>query len=181
MRRSYKILALTMPGILVTRGAIGAESIEFVAEHLAEIAMDNRYASLPIWAACGAESTGNASESDHDAGACFGVTAGYAQTHSGSLSLDGPMLAFSASWAIGKDHRITAFSFLDDFKLASGVEHRPLEVTFAAPPLTLPAESEFTGLDGAARDIGLGAAFSGPAHWSWLPWFEWSAGVLWQR
>jgi hypothetical protein len=144
-----------------------AESIEFVAEHLAEIAMDDRYASLPLWSGC--DDT------------CFNLSVAYAQSHSDTLSIAGPMLSLGVSKPIGEALKLSGFVFFDDLALRSGVEHRPLEVTFSTPPLTLPAESEFTGLDGSARDSGLGIALNGKTKWSWLPWFEWSAGVMWQQ
>jgi len=157
---------------LLARVARATESIEFVAEHLPEIAMDNRFASLPLWNVC---------DSEADDESCFGFNVGYARSHSGTLAIDGPMLSLSVMRPVGADFRLTGFVFLDDLALSGGTEHRPLEVLFTHPPLNLPAASEFTGLDGKARDVGLGVALNGSAHLRWLPWFEWSAGVMWQR
>lgn len=168
--RNHKVLALAFTLATLARGLGATESIEFVAEHLPEIAMDNRYASLPLWNACESEKT-----------FCFGTSVGYARTHSGTLSIDGPMISLSVVRPLNDRLRLTGFVFFDDLTLASGVEHRPLEVLFANPPLTLPAASEFTGLDGEARDVGLGVALNGSAHLHWLPWFEWSTGVMWQQ
>lgn len=174
MLRNHRALVLTIPLALLTGRASAKESIEFVAEHLPEIAMDNRYASLPLWSSC-----------DEGAGAddrfCFGMNAGYAETHSGTLTFDGPMFALSASRPLNAKYRLTAFAFYDSFSLTSGVEHRPLDTLFVDVPLTQPAEAEFTGLDGTAHDTGLGVTLNGSADWRWLPWFEWSAGVLWQQ
>jgi hypothetical protein len=174
MQRTLEILGLTLCLALVSARVSAKENIEFVAEHLAEIEMDNRYASLPLWNTCDDASAA-------DTIACFGISAGYARTQSGTLSFDGPMLALSADRPIGKRLRLTSFLFFDDFSLGSGVERRPLDVLFADAPLTLPAESEFTGLDGTAQDVGFGVAVNGKADWNWLPWFEWSAGVMWQQ
>ncbi len=150
--------------------ASAAESLEFVAEHLAEIAMDNRYASLPLWSGCGGEES-----------VCRGVSAGLARTRSGSLSNDGTLRAANADWSLGRNHRLQAFAFYDRFALRSGIERRPMEVSFAPVPLALPADGEFTGLRGTARDVGLGLAIEGTADWRWLPRFDWSAGALWQE
>jgi outer membrane receptor protein involved in Fe transport len=174
MQRKSEVLALMLCLALGSERAGAKESIEFVAEHLAEIAMDNRYASLPLWNECD-----EARRADRSA--CYGINGGYARTHSGTLSFDGPLLAFGAKLPIGKTLQLTGLLFFDDFSLGSGVERRPLDVLFADVPLTLPAEAEFTGLDGKARDVGLGVAINGRADWSWLPWFEWSAGVMWQQ
>ena len=160
--------------ILMAQGLRAAESIEVVAEHLPEIAMDNRYASLPLWSRCDVD------DNDTKEPYCFGVNAGYAWTHSATLSIDGPMISLSTTRPIGEEFQLTGFVFFDDFALASGQEQRLLEVRFTQPPLTLPAQAEFSGLDGDARDMGFGAALRGSAHWNWLPWFEWSAGLMWQ-
>jgi hypothetical protein len=160
--------------LLLARGAIAKESIEFVAEHLPEIAMDNRYASLPLWSSCN-------QDRQADAGYCFGLDASYAVIHSGTLSFDGPMLSLGVSRPMGEKHRLTAFAFFDRFSLASGVEHRPLDTLFVDVPLTQPAEAEFAGLDGSAHDLGFGMALNGSADWGWVSGFEWSAGILWQQ
>jgi hypothetical protein len=136
--------------------------------------MDNRFASLPLWNSCQQERAA-------DQLFCAGINAGYSAIHSGTLSFDGPMLALSASRPLGDKYRLTGFAFYDWFSLASGVEHRPLDTLFVDVPLTQPADADFTGLDGKAHDIGLGLALNGSADWSWLPWFEWSAGVMWQQ
>jgi len=159
---------------LLARVASATESIEFVAEHLPEIAMDNRYASLPLWEVCDDERSA-------DGKFCFGMNVGYARTHSGTLSIDGPMISLGATRHLGENFRLTGFAFVDELALAGGVEHRPLDVLFANPPLTLPAAADFTGLDGKARDVGFGVALNGSAHLRWLPWFEWSAGLMWQQ
>ena len=52
MVRKYKVLALAATLATLARGVSATESIEFIAEHLPEIAMDNRYASLPLWRTC---------------------------------------------------------------------------------------------------------------------------------
>ena len=174
MQRKYQALALIVPWVLLTEAASARESIEFVAEHLPEIAMDNRFASLPLWSSCK-----HARQADDLY--CFGVNASYAEIHSSSLSFDGPMLSLSASRPLGEKHRLTGFVFYDDFSLASGVEHRPLDTLFVDVPLTQPADAGFAGLDGTAHDLGLGIALNGSADWRWLPALKWSAGIMWQQ
>lgn len=173
MQRKH-VLAVAIPFAFLTEAAIGKESIEFVAEHLPEIAMDNRYASLPLWNTCDDDRRA-------DRRLCFGINPGYARTHSGTLSFDGALLSLSAARPLGNKHRLTGFAFFDDFSLASRVERRPLAVLFADPPLALPEQAQFTGLNGKARDVGFGLAVNGSAHWGRLPGFEWSAGILWQQ
>jgi hypothetical protein len=174
MQCKYQVLALTIPFAFLAEAAVAKESIEFVAEHLPEIAMDNRFASLPLWNECHLKRAA-------DDAFCVGINASYSAIHSSTLSFDGPMLALSGSRPLGEKYRLTAFAFYDQFSLAGGVEHRPLETLFVDVPLTQPAEAEFTGLNGKAHDMGFGIAFNGSADWRWLPWFEWSAGVMWQQ
>jgi hypothetical protein len=172
MARKFKVLALAATLAALAQGASAMESIEFIAEHLPEVAMDNRYAALPLWNACNDDARNTY---------CFGMNAGYARTHSGALSIDGPMFALNLARPLNEKLRFTAFVFFDDLALSGGTESRPLEAKFANPPLSLPAEAEFSGLDGAGRDVGAGVAFNGAAHWRWLPSFEWSAGLMWQQ
>lgn len=168
MRCHSGIPALAVLLVLTTRVS-ATESIEFVTEHLPEIAMDNRYASLPLWDDCGGQKP------------CIGIQAGYQRTHAGTFAIDGPLLALSMSRPLGATHRLTGFVFYDAFDLTGGTERRPLDITFATPPLSLPAAAEFAGLDGNATDRGLGLAVNGASDWRWLPAFQWSAGLLWQR
>lgn len=155
---------------LLLAGTAGAkENIEFVAEHLPEIAMDNRYASLPLWSAC------------DGANPCFDLQAGYQRTHADSFGIDGPMFALGARWNNAKRYRISGFVFYDHFTLDGGSELRPLDSTFVDPPLSLPATAAFSGLNGTATDVGAGIAFTGSAQWRGLPPWEWTAGLVWQR
>lgn len=122
------------------------ESIEFVSEHLAEIAMDNRYATLPLWSMPAAKWS-------------MTTQAAYAQTRTGGLSIDGPMFALGVSHRLGENWQITGLAFFDDLILAGDIDRRPLEVQFTSGvPLTLPAEAEFTGLSGTGRSTGAGFA-----------------------
>ncbi len=148
------------------------ESIEFVGEHLAEIAMDNRYASLPLWAPSKAASPGWR----------FTAQAAVAQTNIGSLAIDGPMFALVTSRWINDHWRLVGLAFLDDLSLSGGIERRPLEVNFAQGlPLSLPSPAEFTGLSGAARNIGLGFAVRRTSSLRLWHSYDWTAGLIWQR
>jgi len=174
MQRTHRVPALAFALAFSSQGAHAKESIEFVAEHLAEIAMDNRYASLPLWNSC-------AAGPQADNLFCFGVNAAYGSTHSGTLSIDGPMLALNATRWLGEKYRLSGFVFVDDFSLRGGVEHRPLHTLFADVPIAQPVAAQFTGLDGKARDVGFGLALNGTADIRWLGSFEWSAGLMWQQ
>ena len=153
-----------------TTAAATLEDIGFVSEHLPEIAMDNRYAQLPLWSSCGTEH-----------GYCPTLNAGYAATHSQTLSIDGPMFSVGVSHQAGR-WSLTAFGFYDPLRLHSGTEQRPLDVDFVSGvPYRLPAPAEFSGLEGSANDMGFGFALRRAASLPALGHFAWTAGVLWQQ
>ncbi|HTU64961.1 MAG TPA: hypothetical protein VMF52_03335 [Steroidobacteraceae bacterium] len=161
MRRRTRIFAAAV--LILTAGASGAsEDIAFVAEHLPEVAMDDRYAALPLWAR-GVD-----------------VSAGLTAMSSGTLDLRGP--TFDVAGTVGF-HGLTfkPFAFFDSFSLTSGRERRPLDEPFVATPLALPAAAEFRGLDGRMSDAGVGFAVGDQVSSSWLGEFDWFAGLLYQR
>jgi hypothetical protein len=146
------------------------EDIGFVSEHLPEIAMDNRYAQLPLWTSCGVEH-----------GYCPSLNVGYASTHSQTLSIDGPMFSLGLTHDVG-EWSITGFAFYDPLSLRSGTERRPLDVDFVSGvPYQLPVPAEFSGLNGSADDTGFGIALRRDASVPWLGQFTWTAGLLWQQ
>src|SRR4051812_29463477 len=150
--------AFLMLGVLPAAHA-APHTIEYVAEHLPEVAMDNRYAVLPLQG---------------------GISVGHAQTHSQTLSIEGPMVSAGLQRPIDA-WTLTGFAFYDRFELRSGVEHRPLDVLFTdGVPWQLPVDAEFTGLSGSARDVGAGLALGRAAHLPVLHDFTWSVGLLWQ-
>jgi hypothetical protein len=169
MRRRFIIL----PALALMAPALPAatpEDIGFVSEHLPEIAMDNRYAQLPLWSSC---------RTEH--GYCPSLNIGYAATRSQTLSIEGPMFSVGVTHDAGP-WSITGFAFYDPLSLRSGTEQRPLDVDFATGvPYQLPAPAQFSGLDGSANDMGFGIALRRDASLPWLGHFSWTAGVSWQQ
>lgn len=153
--------------------AAAAESIEFVQEHLAEIVMDNRYATLPLWAS----SVTGVSE-----GWQLATQAAFSRTNTGDLTVDGPLLSLGATRNLAENWRLTGFAFYDALHFSAGVDHRPLEVQFAnGVPLALPAAGEFTGLDGSEKSYGVGIAIQRRSHIRLWGDYEWTAGILWHH
>lgn len=154
------------------------ESIEFVAEHLPEVAMDNRYATLPIWGVTFQET---------NAGAWFGqngvaAQAGFSSTSAGNLTIEGPLLSAAMRWELGDRWNLTGFLFYDDLQLTAQSEQRPLQTLFApTDPLSRPAESLFTGLDGTATGYGAGLSLTLHSSRGWLGEHRWVTGLLWQE
>ena len=162
---------LLLAAVLASPAAFPAkEDIAFVAEHLPEVAMDDRYARLPLW--------DEPADAQH---ARFGAELGYARLASGRLHLGGPMLELNAqrTWDAWQ---ITAFAFRDalDFS-SSGADRRALDQPFVDTPIAMPVAAEFTGLDGRMSDLGTGLSLRRHLDRSWVGALDWSAGLLWQR
>ena len=164
-------------GLWSTSASAAKEDIEFVAEHLPEVAMDNRYATLPIWGANFGES----------GAALFGqhgliAQAGFSSTRTGDLIIEGPLLSAALHWPLGDHWNLSGFMFYDDLWFSGQNDRRPLQTLFApADPLTRPAESLFARLDGTALDFGTGLTLTLRGHDGRLGEHQWVAGLLWQQ
>ena len=163
-RLSIAAWTLVALGLPAAHALAANESIEFVQEHLAEIVMDNRYATLPIW------------------GTRYSTQAAYSKTETGGLAVDGPMFSLGGSRNIADDWQLSGFAFFDDLSLSSGIDHRPLEVQFIrGVPLSLPARAQFNALDGSEKSYGLGVGIRHSGTTRFWHDYEWAAGVLWHH
>jgi hypothetical protein len=155
---------------LPPRVAADVHSFEFVAEHLPEVAMDNRYASLPLW-----------SVDVTPANASLTLQPALTRISSGGLALDGGMGAIAARRALGDRWSGLALGFVDHLRFSGASDRRPLETLFTHTPLSLPADASFTDLRGVYRNSGFGLALSHALTRSPSQTSEWVAGVLYQR
>lgn len=156
--------------LAAARACFAAESLEFVAEHLPESAMDNRYATLPLWNAV-AEPAGNWQ---------FAVQGGASQSGSGALRQTGSLLSVAAARRLDARWSLRAFGFGDALRFSGAGGQRPLEVQFVTPPLALPAAALFSDLRGRYRNLGAGFALTRMDD-GWPGAREWAVGALWQR
>lgn len=148
----------------------GAHDIEFVSEHLVEVAMDHRYAALPVW------------PSETGARRQFTAQAGYSATRTGELELSGPTFSMGVHRSLHRGWTLSGFAFFDDLQFSGRNDHRPLDVGFAANvPLSLPADAVFTNLGGSTRETGLGMSVGHFIEDGRLAGWRWTAGALWQR
>jgi hypothetical protein len=148
----------------------GAHDIEFVSEHLPEVAMDHRYAALPVW------------PSETEAPWQFTAQAGYSATRAGELELSGPTFSMAVHRSLHPGWKLSGFAFFDDLQFSGRNDHRPLDVGFVANvPLSLPADAVFTDLQGSAREYGMGVSLSHAIEDGWLAGWRWTAGALWQQ
>lgn len=146
------------------------EDIEYVAEHLPEVAMDNRYATLPVW---------NATRRSD--GWSFTAQAGFGDTSAGHLQIDGPMLAVAASRALTERWSLSVLAFADTLSL-SGSEQRQLQTLYApATPIVRPVDARFDGLDGTMRHYGAGISAAMTSDRGWLGEHRWVGGVLFEQ
>ena len=149
--------------------AYAKDDIEFIAEHLPESAMDNRYATLPVW---------TAGASQPDAGWTFAAQGSLSRASSAGLEIGGPMLSAAASRALSTHWTLTAFGF-GDVQSLSGGDERALQTLFApSTPIERPVAARFEGLDGSANHYGAGLAFSTASDGGWLGSHRWVAGLL---
>jgi hypothetical protein len=154
-----------LPG---TAAAASKEDIEFVAEHLPEVAMDNRYATLPVWSSRLAEPGATQPE----------LTVGYSRIGTGELRLAGPTLGGALHRRLGERWSATAFGFYDRQAFSGSGDERPLR-TLAVPgvPLPLPAPATFDSRGGHATHVGAGLAFEREVRGRWLGEHAWLFGV----
>lgn len=149
-----------------------AEDIEFVAEHVPEVAMDNRFATLPVWGSPGEVSREWS----------FTVQAAYATADTGQLNEAGPMLAIAANRAIDRRWSLGAFAFMDTLSLTGDRDLRPLQTLFSPhTPFARPVMASFDDLDGRMRHFGGGLRVSRSSDVGWLGAHRWVGGLLWQR
>jgi hypothetical protein len=156
--------------LLACGSAAAKEDIEYVAEHLPEVAMDNRYATLPLW---------NPAR-EHD-GWSVAAQAGFGHTSAGNLKIGGPMLALAATRALSARWSVNAVAFADSLALSGG-EQRQLQTLFApSTPIARPVDARFDGLDGRMRHYGAGFSVAMSSDSGWLGDHRWVGGVLFEQ
>lgn len=149
-----------------------AEDIEYVAEHVAEVPMDNRFGTLPVWS----------SAVERDGPWSFAGQAGYASTNAGNLDVAGPMFSVAASRALDRRWSVGAFAFLDKLDLSGDRDVRPLQTLFSPDtPFARPVLARFDDLDGRLRHYGGGLWLALSSDSGRLGVHRWVAGLLWQQ
>jgi len=157
--------------------AASQEDIEFVAEHLPEVAMDNRYASLPVWSAQTGVPADDAS-TNRARGGTPALTLGYSRTSSGELALAGPTLAVSLQWGHLGRWSTSGFGFYDRETFSGRADLRPLRtLAILDVPLPLPAPARFDSRGGHAVHAGLGLAFTRAREGGRLGRHHWVVGI----
>jgi hypothetical protein len=165
-------LAAAISCLAVAQSSAAAEDIEFVQEHLPEVAMDNRYGTLPVWSAAEETSTAPSLE----------VQAAWSSSGTGGLTIQGPLLSIAFTDTFRGSWRWGALAFYDPLQLKATSDDRPLQTLFSpTTPIDQPVGAHFAHLDGRATDYGAGVFVNRAAANDWLGDYAWTAGVLWQR
>jgi hypothetical protein len=148
------------------------KDIGFVAEHLPEAAMDQRFAALPLW---------NPSF-DTAARPSWQLSAAFSRTSTSRESLQGPLLSVAFARSIAERWSLTAYAFFDNLDFSGSPENRPLIIPFAvAPPFATPVDASIGGLSGRLRDWGGGLVLTHKLNSRRFPDLEWSFGLQWQQ
>lgn len=169
LARRRAILLVTM--VLSATGARAAkEDIAFVAEHLPEVAMDNRYAILPLWTQPVLHREGYWR---------FGAGMGYTRIRTGALSLGGGMLTLNAQRELA-GWQLNLFVFRDDLAFSGATEQRALNEPFVHAPPAMPVAAEFSNLGGSMLDSGAGVSLRRHFDRSWFGALDVSIALLGQ-
>lgn len=163
------LAALALMSIPVIAAA--KEDIEFVAEHLPEVAMDNRFATLPVWGG-GADAAGSQYE----------LQGAFSSSSSADLSIAGPLLGVSWQRHLSAKNRLGVLAFYDSLQLKASDDRRQLQTLFAPQtPIARPVDARFSNLDGTATDVGGGVFWSHSVDQGFLGAHSFVTGLLWQR
>jgi hypothetical protein len=170
-RWTLAVVAAVLAGAASFRAA-AVEDIAFVTEHLAEVPMDNRFATLPVW-------SGNP-ESGHSWS--FAGQVGLSKTATGNLEVAGPMVSAAADRAISSRWSLGVFAFYDRLGFTGENDVRPLETPFAPEtPFARPVLAQFDNLDGSMTHYGAGLDAALTGETGWLGHYRLVGGILWQR
>src|ERR1044072_1909692 len=131
MRYLAALALMSLPAL-----AAAKEDIEFVAEHLPEVAMDNRFATLPLWEA-GAD----------PARSHYELQGAFSSSSSADLSIAGPLLGASWQRRLSATNRFGVLVFYDSLQLQASNDWRQLQTLFAPQtPIARPVDAHFTNL-----------------------------------
>ncbi len=140
------LLALTMAA--AHEASAAAEDMDFIAEHLAEVSMDNHLLTLPV------EYTGDAAVGETD----WQLATSYQRIASDALELSGAGAGIGANRTINPHWSLGAFAFADRSSFGGGAVARPVAPLFSdSIPLDLPADAILTDLRGQLSETGAGA------------------------
>lgn len=138
------ILFALVISVCVDVNAMAAESFEYISEHIPEVAMDNRFATLPLH------------QQRTESGSLMLQTA-WSSTRSNSLELSGGQFAVSYQMPLSDTWSLQALVFDDELGFSGGNVDLPMDPLFSRTiPLALPADARYGDLQGDASHRGVG-------------------------
>lgn len=174
INRLLIVFFLTAPAI--AQAAIqnaDPEDFDYVAEHLAEAQMNNRYLSLPF-----------AMPGIEKGRWVFKIQPSYSATKVDFMNLKGPMLAASAGHVFHPKWTVRAIGFYDRLKFSGGPGSNLMNPLFSRSiPLDFPEYAEFSNFRGDYVQWGLGPVLDWEfsSKLSKRRFWVLSAGALWNR
>jgi hypothetical protein len=159
--------------LLATDAAHAAsEDLDFITEHVAEVAMNNGLATLPLW---------QRSWTDERRWRGF-LSGGYNAISAQDMDIKGYMVAAAIEHPLSANWAIRGLLFTDNATLSGSPGTRTLNPVFLRPlPTGLPADAVFGNLDGDVTQYGTGLTATWRNHSGWMDGSEWMGGLLWQH
>jgi hypothetical protein len=157
---------------LASAPARATEDLDYIVEHLAEVAMNNNAALLPLW-----------QRDWRDARDWRGyVSAGFNAITAQDMDARGHTVGGAIERSLAPDWAIRGVAFEARSTLTGSAGVRPLNPIFLKPlPTGLPATTSFGRFDGRISQFGAGITATWRNHSGWMDGSEWMGGVLWQR
>lgn len=168
-----RALLAAVAGLLAGGAAqASTEDLDFITEHLAEVAMNNGVASLPLW-----------QRDWRDPRGWHGyVTGSYGAVAAQDVDLRGAFVGAALEHRVAANWSVRGVLFDGRSTLSGTPGVRALKPVFVDPlPAGLPATAAFGTLDGRIGHVGAGVTATWRNHDGWMDGSEWMGGLLWQR
>jgi hypothetical protein len=169
-RASPAIAAAAFLAVSPARAA--SEDLDFITEHLAEVAMNNGAASLPLWQRDWRETR-----------AWRGyLSGGYHAIAAQAIDLEGSLVSGAVEHVLSANWSVRGAAFAESATLSGTPGVRLLKPIFLNPlPAGLPATAVFGRLDGQVGLVGAGVTATWRNHAGWMDGSEWMGGLVWQQ
>jgi len=157
---------------LAATRAHATEDVDFITEHLAEVAMNNGLASLPLW-----------QRDWRDKRDWRGyLIGGYNAISAQEIDVKGHLVGGAVEHLVSANWSLRGLLFEERATQSGTPGVRQLNPIFLNPlPTGLPATASFGSLDGRIGQVGAGVTATWRNHGGWMDGSEWMGGLLWQR
>ncbi len=159
-------------GVPVASQELPKEDLDFVVEHLFEVTMDHRFASMPTTA-----------EAFEKGRWQWAVDGGWGGATARGLDVGGALFAATAGLGVAERRGVEMTAFFDRFSLSGSSGEQVLRPLWSTQiPLDLPQRAQVSGFGGDVTSWGVGATFvwqrsPAPTGRRWT----WRAGAIYDR